>query len=201
MSRQIELSPKNGHLCMDGGVLVRVAVGASEYMVPLLLVIAVFIVVDDTYVAAKFAEGAIDAAFVAAHTKQLLWLHHMLALHMQYVRAAHLNTRFRIALPPCAVLLSDVAAGAEFVAHAVLPHIFSLADKASVHIHMTRKLYYVAGGSRRSDNIDSMAHHEVLFPGQIFLVMLCARLNAFLIAISCVLSQIVTSSNTDVCAI
>ena len=173
------------HYLTDGGIVFRIKIRATEFYMPLLIILKALVNCSDK----NIYDGVlkISASFNIANRVEKFLLSSreyedpdfdMTSYDKDRMRE-YLGVHFRQAMN-VRVDATNAEAGDEFLRQYVLNHLTDFEDKFRSLLFMVRKLLALVQGECSVDDADSSQHHELLLPGYLYAVALRGRLDEYL---------------------
>lgn len=164
------------HYLIDGGVVMRIYYKKREFFIPVILILKMLLDVTDNEIFDSLLDLDVDKNKQAIDQKRIMNLIYSikeLNLETRTECLEHVGSKFKILFQE--KKYTDLKAGEEFIKRIVAVHLEENIDKFNFIIYAIRKLYWVAD-SKRCDDPDSQANHELITNGQIFSSLLKERL-------------------------
>ncbi|XP_060043317.1 DNA-directed RNA polymerase I subunit RPA2 isoform X2 [Erinaceus europaeus] len=185
----------NLHYLENGTVMLNFIYRKELFFLPLGFALKALVNFSDYQIFQELIKGKEDDSFFRNSVSQMLRIVMEEGCSTQKQVLNYLGERFRVKLSLPDWYPNEQAA--EFLFNqCVCIHLTSNTEKFYILCLMTRKLFALAKGECMEDNPDSLVNQEVLTPGQLFLMFLKERMEAWLVSIKIAIDK--KAQKTDV---
>ena len=163
------------HYISDGNIYLRILYKKQEFLIPLIVILKGIGNYSDREIYTQLMKGRHQNSGLSDKIEVLIKTAKSLCLYTQQQFLEYLGRNFRLLLGINSQY-SDKQAGEIFLAENICPHLSEASDKFYTLCLMVDKLYALVDGEVKPENLDSMAVHEVLLPGHLYLMILREKL-------------------------
>ena len=169
------------HFMNDGNVYLKILLKKQEFIIPLILILRSLADVSDVELYSQILIRHKENQRMKDSVNVLLAESTKYGYRTQAEYTAYIGSRFRELLNLNETDLSDVECGKVFLKENLLIHLDNNHEKIDVLCLMVEKLYLLAFGELKPENLDSLLNQEVLLSGHLYLMVLRERLEDVLI--------------------
>ncbi len=169
------------HYLTNGEITLRILYHKQEFLIPVILIMKALVDCSDEEIFLRVVKSSSHGTDIGDRVELLITegkRYHMLTRKEDYL--SYLGGRFRTILE-VGEDLTDQEVGTIFLRDYILVHLNDNAAKFDILCMMLEKLYALVSGAISPDNLDSAMSQEVLLPGQVYLGLLCEKLQDILI--------------------
>ncbi|KAI5930653.1 DNA-directed RNA polymerase I subunit RPA2 [Manis javanica] len=187
----------NLHYLENGTVMLNFIYRKELFFLPLGFVLKALVNFSDYQIFQELIKGKEDDSFFRNSVSQMLRIVMEEGCSTQKQVLNYVGERFRVKLN-----LPDWYSNrqaAEFLFNqCICIHLKSDTEKFYILCLMTRKLFALAIGECMEDNPDSLVNQEVLTPGQLFLMFLKEKMEAWLVSIKIAIDKKAQKTNVSI---
>lgn len=170
------------HYLSDGNCLFRIMIKKQEFMIPLILILKALIDAPDVLIFNRTIRGNNKNAKLRECVEVLLAEGKKYGFSKRSAYLEYLGNRFRDLLGFSHIKeVTNEEVGKYFLKEYVLIHMENNNDKFNMLCIMLEKLYLLAFGEIKPDNLDSPLNHEILLSGHLYVMVLKENLDALLL--------------------
>nr|XP_033792439.1 DNA-directed RNA polymerase I subunit RPA2 [Geotrypetes seraphini] len=178
----------NLHYLENGTVMVNFIYHKELFFLPLGFALKSLVGFSDYQIFKELIKGREDHSFYKNCISQILRMVSEEGCSTQKQVLKYLGQRFRVKLN-LPDWYSEEQAAEFLLAHCLCIHLKSNMEKFYLLCLMTRKLFAFAKEECIEENPDSLMNHEVLTPGQLYLMFLKERMEAWLLSVKIALDK------------
>ncbi|XP_030053972.1 DNA-directed RNA polymerase I subunit RPA2 [Microcaecilia unicolor] len=178
----------NLHYLENGTVMVNFIYHKEIFFIPLGFALKGLVGFSDYQIFQELIKGREDHSFYKNCISQILRMVTEEGYSTQKQVLKYLGERFRVKLN-LPDWYSDEQAAEFLLTHCLCIHLKSDIEKFYLLCMMTRKLFAFAKEECMEENPDSLMNHEVLTPGQLYLMFLKERMEAWLLSVKFALDK------------
>lgn len=161
------------HYINDGNVFIRIVIRKQEFMIPLVLILKALIDAPDILIFNRIARGNSQNSKLRECVEVIIAEGKKYGFHNKSQFLDYLGSRFRSLMGLKNVQnLTNEDIGSIFLKDYIAIHLDDSVDKFNILCMMTEKLYLLAFGQIKPDNLDSPLNHEILLSGHLYLMVL-----------------------------
>ena len=168
------------HYLNDGNCLVRLLIRKQEFMIPAILIIKALLDVPDGQVYNRIVRGNNKNSKLRECLEVLLseGKSYSFSRRSQYLEL--LGSRFRDLLGFSESEMTDEEIGLVFIRDFIPIHSNDNTEKFNIRCLLIEKLYLLAFGEIKPDNMDSPLNHEILLTGHLYVMILKEKMEEVL---------------------
>jgi DNA-directed RNA polymerase I subunit RPA2 len=164
------------HYLSDGSISLRFLCQKQEFLVPIILILKALKHCTDREIYEKIVKGNFNQKQISDRVEAILAQGKDWNIYDCDQGKAIIGSRFRIVLPGVTNEMSDVDAGELFLSKYICIHTSNYTEKFDSICIMIDKLYAAVSDETELDNLDSVANHDVLLGGHLYLQILAEKL-------------------------
>ncbi|KAM6178697.1 DNA-directed RNA polymerase I subunit RPA2 isoform 1-T1 [Rhynchocyon petersi] len=187
----------NLHYVENGTVMLNFIYRKELFFLPLGFALKALVSFSDYQIFQELIKGKEDDSFFRNSVSQMLRIVTEEGCFTQKQVLNYLGECFRVKLNVPEWYPNEQAAQFLFD-QCICIHLNSNTEKFSVLCLMTRKLFALAKGECMEDNPDSLVNQEVLTPGQLFLMFLKEKMEAWLVSVKIALDKRAQKTNVSI---
>jgi DNA-directed RNA polymerase I subunit RPA2 len=167
----------NLHYLNDGNNVLRVTIKKQELMIPTILILKCLVDTPDINIFNRIVRGNINNSKLRDCVEVFLAEGRKFGFQQQKQYLDHIGNRVRELLGFSNNSdITDEEIGNVFIRENICIHLEKKSDKFNIICLMIEKLYLLAFGDVKPDNLDSPLNHEILLSGHLYLMVLRERL-------------------------
>jgi DNA-directed RNA polymerase I subunit RPA2 len=168
------------HYLNDGNCLVRLLIRKQEFMIPAILIIKALLDVPDIQIYNRIVRGNNKNSKLRECVEVLIaeGKSYSFSRRSQYLEL--LGSRFRDLLGFTENEMTDEEVGQVFIRDYILIHLNDNTEKFNMLCVLIEKLYLLAFGEIKPDNMDSPLNHEILLTGHLYVMILKEKMEEVL---------------------
>ncbi|XP_037663578.1 DNA-directed RNA polymerase I subunit RPA2 isoform X2 [Choloepus didactylus] len=178
----------NLHYLENGTVMLNFIYRKELFFLPLGFALKALVSFSDYQIFQELIKGKEDDSFFRNSVSQMLRIVAEEGCFTQKQVLSYLGERFRVKLS-LPEWYPDMQAAEFLFNQCICIHLKSNTEKFYVLCLMTRKLFALAKGECMEENPDSLMNQEVLTPGQLFLMFLKEKMEAWLVSVRIALEK------------
>uniref|UniRef100_A0A673SPR3 DNA-directed RNA polymerase subunit beta n=1 Tax=Suricata suricatta TaxID=37032 RepID=A0A673SPR3_SURSU len=187
----------NLHYLENGTVMLNFIYRKELFFLPLGFALKALVSFSDYQIFQELIKGKEEDSFFRNSVSQMLRIVTEEGCSTQKQVLSYLGERFRVKLSLPDWYPNEQAA--EFLFdQCICIHLKSSTEKFYMLCLMTRKLFALAKGECMEENPDSLVNQEVLTPGQLFLMFLKEKMEAWLVSIKIALDKRAQKANVSI---
>ena len=164
------------HYLSDGSVSLRLLYQKQEFLIPIILILKALKNCTDRQIYERIVKGNFNQRQISDRVEAILSAGKELNIYDSDQSKALIGSRFRIVLAGVTKEMSDVDVGNLFLSNYICIHTSSFESKFDTICLMIDKLYAAVANETELDNLDSVAMHDVLLGGHLYLQILSEKL-------------------------
>jgi DNA-directed RNA polymerase I subunit RPA2 len=179
------------HYINDGNCLLRIIIRKQEFLIPAIIILKCFSESPDIFIYNKIIRGNSKNSKLKECVEVLIAEGHKYGFNKKAEYLKYLGCRFRDLLGLTQNQeVNDEEIGEIFLKEYILNHLEKEDEKFNIFCLMLEKLYLLAFGDIKPDNMDSSLNHEILLSGHLYSMVLKEKLEEVLLQLRIKLNKV-----------
>jgi DNA-directed RNA polymerase I subunit RPA2 len=164
------------HYLSDGSISLRFLYQKQEFLVPIIILLKGLKNCTDREIYEQIVRGNFTQKQISDRVEAILAQGKNQNIYDSNQSKALIGSRFRVVLAGVTDEMSDIEVGDLFLSKYICIHTSSYESKFNTLLLMINKLYAAVSDETEFDNLDSVAHHDVLLGGHLYMQILAENL-------------------------